>query len=89
MDSQVGAEDKDRRPEFENPKQFLLRKVNRKVEVVLKWGQSYEGVLVCTDDYFNILLEHAVEKIDGTVAGDVGKILIRCNNIFLVKDVES
>lgn len=89
MDSAGRAKDKDRHPELENPKQFLLRKVNGKVEVVLKWGQSYEGVLVCADDYFNILLDHAVEKVDGTVSGDVGKILIRCNNVFLVKDAES
>lgn len=88
MDKARNAGHKDRRPELENPKQFLLRKVNCKVEVVLKWGQSYEGVLICADDYFNILLDHAVEKVDGVVSGDVGKILIRCNNVFLVKDVE-
>lgn len=89
MDNGRSVKEKHRHPELENPKQFFLRKINGKVEVILKWGQSYEGVLISTDDYFNILLDHAIEKVDGTVSGDVGKILIRCNNVFLVKDVES
>lgn len=72
--------------ELENPKQFLLRKINSKIEVILKWGQSYEGTLVSTDDYFNILLANATEKVDNEVIGKLNKILIRCNNISVIRE---
>lgn len=73
-------------PEFENPKQFLLRKINSRVEVLLKWGQSYEGVLASVDDYFNVLLSKAVEKVDNEVTGELSAILIRCNNVYIIRE---
>lgn len=79
-------EDSHKRPDLENPKQFLQRVMGLRVEVVLKWGQSYNGVLASVDDYFNILLGDAVEKVGGCVTGPVGRVLIRCNNVFLIKE---
>lgn len=68
------------RPVRENPKQFLLRMQGRGVSVELKWGQTYEGRLVCADNYFNILLEECCEVENG-MRTELGEVSIRCNNI--------
>jgi small nuclear ribonucleoprotein F len=76
-----------RRPETENPKQFLARLQGRKVLVTLKWGAEYEGYLRSTDNYFNILLSECVER-SGEGASKVGDVSIRCNNIKMIAEVE-
>ncbi|ADM11364.1 small nuclear ribonucleoprotein F [Encephalitozoon intestinalis ATCC 50506] len=68
------------KPSRENPKQFLHRIRDKNVSVTLKWGQVYEGVLVTSDNYFNILLDKCIEK-DGESEAMVGEVTIRCNNI--------
>ena len=84
---------------IENPKQFLLRRIGKKVQIKLKWNQIYKGILKSVDDYFNILIEDAKEidftnhknnHIDNEKSKDlivdafVGNILIRCNNIKMI-----
>ncbi|KAH9411620.1 putative small nuclear ribonucleoprotein [Ordospora pajunii] len=81
----AAAEDGDV-PVRENPKQFLCRMKGKRVCVVLKWGQCYEGVLVSSDNYFNILLEECVEK-DAECACEIGEVSIRCNNIKSVHEL--
>lgn len=75
----------DKKPSKENPKQFLQRMKNRNVAISLKWGQVYEGVLVTSDNYFNILLDKCVEK-EGETSMEVGEVSIRCNNIKSISE---
>lgn len=48
----------------------------------------HAGILVSADSYFNFQLADSEEIIDGTVAGNLGEILIRCNNVLYIKEVE-
>ncbi|KAM0671973.1 Sm-like ribonucleoprotein [Ordospora colligata] len=73
-------------PMRENPKQFLCRMEGKRVNVVLKWGQCYEGRFVSSDNYFNILLEECVENNVGCVC-EIGEVSIRCNNIKSVHEL--
>lgn len=77
--------DVEERPARENPKQFLLRMRDKRVSVTLKWGQVYEGCLVSSDNYFNILLRKCVE-IDGEARNEVGDVSIRCNNVRTISE---
>ena len=45
------------------------------------------GVLVSADSYFNFQLADSEEYIDGALAGNLGEILIRCNNVLYIKEV--
>lgn len=74
------------RPSRENPKQFLLRMQSKRVLVALKWGQSYEGSLVCSDNYFNVLLDECFE-IDNGIRMRIGEVSIRCNNIKSITEM--
>eukprot|EP00831_Metopus_contortus_P054694 TRINITY_DN4606_c0_g1_i4.p1 TRINITY_DN4606_c0_g1~~TRINITY_DN4606_c0_g1_i4.p1 ORF type:complete len:224 (-),score=55.66 TRINITY_DN4606_c0_g1_i4:94-765(-) len=60
-----------------NPKPFLTELIEKPVEVKLKWGMSYRGILVAFDDE---------EWIEGENRGNIGEVLIRCNNVLYVKD---
>lgn len=73
------------RPLRENPKQFLQRMKDRRVRVVLKWGQEYKGVFVASDNYFNVLLDRCTER-DGESAAEIGEVSIRCNNIRSISE---
>lgn len=53
--------------------------------VRLKWGMEYKGVLVSVDSYMNLQLAGAEEYIDGNLAGNLGEILIRCNNVLYLR----
>ncbi|CAD25266.1 SMALL NUCLEAR RIBONUCLEOPROTEIN F [Encephalitozoon cuniculi GB-M1] len=76
----------DKKPARENPKQFLQRMKNRSVRVALKWGQVYEGTLVASDNYFNILLDECTER-EGEASVKIGEVSIRCNNIKRICEV--
>ncbi|KAI3986076.1 hypothetical protein MKX01_039158 [Papaver californicum] len=54
--------------------------------VKLKWGMEYTGFLVSVGSYMNLQLVNTEEYIDGQFTGNLGEILIRCNNVlyFLV-----
>ncbi|EHA47614.1 hypothetical protein MCOR27_000660 [Pyricularia oryzae] len=69
-----------------NPRPMLQDLVNKDVYVRLKWGETeYKGRLVSIDSYMNIQLSNAQEYIDQKLEGDLGQILIRCNNVLWVR----
>jgi len=68
-----------------NPKPFLADLTGKSVRVKLKWGMEYEGILTSTDAYMNLQLDGTKEFIDGEFAGELGEVLIRCNNVMYVK----
>lgn len=54
------------------------------VKVKLKWGMEYIGKLESADAYMNLLLTGTEEFIDGEMAGKLGQVLIRCNNVLYI-----
>ena len=72
-----------------NPKPFLNGLNDQPVLVKLKWGMEYKGQLKSFDSYMNIRLEDTEEYIDGACAGKLGEVLIRCNNILYIRQVEA
>jgi len=70
-----------------NPKPFLTGLVNKAIAVKLKWGMEYRGRLVSVDSYMNLQLANTEEWVDGAFAGNLGEILIRCNNVLYVRGV--
>lgn len=71
-----------------NPKPFLNSMTGKPIMVKLKWGHEYKGYLVSTDGYMNLQLADTEEYIDGNCTGNLGEVLIRCNNVLYVKGVE-
>ena len=69
------------------PKPFLAELVGSKVAVRLKWGMEYHGHLVSVDPYMNLLVANTEEYADGVLAGRLGEVLIRCNNVLYVRDL--
>ncbi|KAJ3274183.1 hypothetical protein HDV01_003466 [Terramyces sp. JEL0728] len=61
-----------------NPKPFLTELTGKPVLVKLKWGMEYKGTL----------LNHTEEYVDGAPTGVLGEVLIRCNNILYVRQIE-
>ncbi|KAL6784772.1 hypothetical protein ACKKBG_A03150 [Auxenochlorella protothecoides x Auxenochlorella symbiontica] len=68
-----------------NPKPFLNDLSGRSVIVKLKWGMEYKGFLVSTDAYMNLQLANTEEYIDGQFTGNLGEVLIRCNNVLYLR----
>lgn len=54
--------------------------------VKLKWGQEYRGLLVSTDSYMNFQLSETEEWINEEMAGELGDVMIRCNNVLYVRE---
>lgn len=53
--------------------------------VTLKFNKTqYKGLLVSTDNYFNLQLTEAEEFIEGQSKGKIGDIFIRCNNVLWI-----
>ncbi|XP_018323539.1 small nuclear ribonucleoprotein F-like [Agrilus planipennis] len=71
-----------------NPKPYLNSLTGKSVLVKLKWGQEYRGYLVSLDSYMNIQLANAEEYFGGHYSGNLGEVLIRCNNILYIKGLE-
>lgn len=69
-----------------NPKPFLSGLTGKPVIVKLKWGMEYRGYLVSVDSYMNAQLANTEEFIDGKLAGSLGEVLIRCNNILYIRE---
>ena len=59
------------------------------VRVRLKWGMEYEGKLASSDAYMNLQLLNTEEYIDGELAGALGEVLVRCNNVLYIKASEN
>ena len=68
----------------------------------LKWGMEYKGILLAIDSYMNLqvvsnclLLYQLIffqlgdteEYIDGELSGNLGEVLIRCNNVLYIREV--
>nr|CCA25428.1 small nuclear ribonucleoprotein F putative [Albugo laibachii Nc14] len=68
-----------------NPKPFLTGLTGKTVVVRLKWGMEYKGVLVSVDSYMNLQLAGSEEYVNGDLAGNLGEVLIRCNNVLYLR----
>ena len=68
-----------------NPKPFLNQLTGKQVMVKLKWGHEYKGFLVATDGYMNLQLANTEEFIDGAPTGNLGEVLVRCNNVLYIR----
>lgn len=71
-----------------NPKPFLHELVGKPLIVKLKWGLEYRGLLVSLDSYMNLQLTQTEEWINGKMAGKLGDVLIRCNNVLYIRGGE-
>lgn len=58
-----------------------------KLSILFLYGIIYIGILVSADSYMNFQLANSEEYIDGQYAGNLGEILIRCNNVLYVREV--
>jgi len=64
---------------------MLQELINELVIIRLKWGQTeYKGRLVSVDSYMNIQLNETEEFIDRQSTGQLGQVLIRCNNVLWI-----
>ncbi|DBB12785.1 hypothetical protein WJX82_010267 [Trebouxia sp. C0006] len=70
-----------------NPKPFLNELTGKIVVVKLKWGMEYKGYLVSVDAYMNLQLANTEEFIEGQFTGNLGEVLIRCNNVLYMRGV--
>ena len=70
-----------------NPKPFLNGLTGKPVIIKLKWGMEYRGYLVSVDSYMNVQLANTEEYVNNKLAGTLGEVLIRCNNILYVREV--
>lgn len=48
---------------------------------------EYKGYLVSVDSYMNLQLASTEEWVDGTFSGNLGEVLIRCNNVLYLRGV--
>lgn len=71
-----------------NPKPFLNSLTGKAVIVKLKWGHEYKGYLVSVDGYMNLQLANTEEHIQGEMTGNLGEVLIRCNNVLYIRGVD-
>ncbi|KAJ3653837.1 hypothetical protein Zmor_013069 [Zophobas morio] len=71
-----------------NPKPFLNSLTGKAVMVKLKWGHEYKGYLVSVDGYMNLQLANTEEYIEGSMTGNLGEVLIRCNNVLFIRGAE-
>jgi len=74
-----------------NPTPFLAELTGRPIIVRLKWGNrmEYRGYLVSVDAYMNLQLASCEEWIGGIMRGNLGEVLIRCNNVLHLRALDS
>ncbi|KAG9258239.1 small nuclear ribonucleoprotein F [Emericellopsis cladophorae] len=69
-----------------NPREMMQGLVGKDIVVRLKWGETeYKGNLVSLDSYLNLQLSNTVEYIKDKPTGELGQVLIRCNNVLWVR----
>lgn len=66
------------------PLTLLYKQIREEITVYLKSGEKYTGQLAKVDSYMNLIIENAVEE-SGNKTTRYGKVLIRGNNILLIK----
>ncbi|KAL0240989.1 hypothetical protein GEMRC1_006225 [Eukaryota sp. GEM-RC1] len=71
-----------------NPTPFLQALIGKLILVKLKWGLEYKGYLLSTDRYMNLQLANTEELVDGHFQGNIGEVLIRCNNVLYIRGLE-
>ncbi|CAB3377354.1 small nuclear ribonucleoprotein F [Cloeon dipterum] len=71
-----------------NPKPFLNSLTGKPVMVKLKWGHEYKGYLVSVDGYMNLQLANTEEYIDHICTGNLGEVLVRCNNVLYIRGMD-
>ena len=49
---------------------------------------EYKGLLKSVDDYMNFQLANTEEWIEGKFKGNLGDVLIRCNNVMYLRQVD-
>lgn len=72
--------------EIINPKLYLKNLIGKRVKVKLKWGMVYYGILKTFDTYMNLSLNQTEEWINEDYVGNLGEVLIRCNNIAFIAE---
>ena len=55
--------------------------------VDIKINSLSAGYLVATDGYMNLQLANTEEYIDGAQTGNLGEVLVRCNNVLYIRYV--
>ena len=68
-----------------NPLHILQAAQNSKILLRLKDGTEYRGLLKEIDAYMNMILEDAVEVMDGSPVAKYNEIFIRGNNLLFIK----
>lgn len=71
-----------------NPKPFLNSLTGKPVLVKLKWGHEYRGFLVSVDGYMNLQMANTEEYVDAQNTGNLGEVLIRCNNVLYIRGID-
>ncbi|XP_057641414.1 small nuclear ribonucleoprotein F-like [Chionomys nivalis] len=70
-----------------NPEPFLNELTGKPVMVKLKQGMEHKGYLVSVDGHVSMQLA-ITEYIDGALSGQLGKVLIRCDNVLYIRGIE-
>ena len=68
-----------------NPLYILQAAQNSEIILRLKDGTEYKGLLKEIDAYMNMILENAVEIMDGSPVAKYNEIFIRGNNLLFIK----
>ncbi|KAL6880830.1 small nuclear ribonucleoprotein SmF [Trichoderma novae-zelandiae] len=72
-----------------NPRPMLQDLVDKTVLVRLKWGETeYKGRLVSIDSYMNLQLANTEEYLNDKLTGELGQVLIRCNNVLYIRGAD-
>jgi small nuclear ribonucleoprotein len=66
------------------PLNVLIKQLNGNIEVVLKNGCEYKGIMIKCDGHMNILLEGATECKEEQLLTNYGNVLLRGNNILYI-----
>jgi small nuclear ribonucleoprotein (snRNP)-like protein len=82
----VKAASEERGASVVKPLTLVYKQIGEVITVYLKSGEKYTGQLTKADNYMNLIIEDAVEE-SGNKTTRYGKVLIRGNNILLIKTV--